>query len=94
MLIKHFVLYRDADPLVPGSDYINANYIRQEEDNTSSTAITNSNPHGFKQYIATQVSHTAHRFKQYHTLPLRLVELHIGSNSTLPHRLVKQYSHK
>jgi hypothetical protein len=39
---------RDADPLAPGSDYINANYIRQEEDSTSKFQ-------GFKQYIATQV---------------------------------------
>jgi protein tyrosine phosphatase len=40
--------YRDADPLTTGNDYINANYIRQEEDTTSKFQ-------GFKQYIATQV---------------------------------------
>jgi len=39
------VILRDVDPGVLGSDYINANYIRQEEDGRSQ---------GFKQYIATQ----------------------------------------
>ena len=40
------MISREVDPTVLGSDYINANYIKQEEDGRSQ---------GFKQYIATQV---------------------------------------
>ena len=44
---------------MPGSDYINANYIKQEEDGIA-------RPQGFKQYIATQVSERHGKYSGAH----------------------------
>ncbi|XP_006620553.1 tyrosine-protein phosphatase corkscrew-like isoform X2 [Apis dorsata] len=50
------VRLKDVDPNIPGSDYINANYIKNEEGDGQSTGINTSNDGGSfnKCYIATQ----------------------------------------
>lgn len=47
------VKLKDVDPNVPGSDYINANYIRWKADESLGSSEMQSDPSG-KVYIATQ----------------------------------------
>lgn len=47
------VKLKDVDPNVPGSDYINANYIKWKADESLGSTEMQSDPSG-KVYIATQ----------------------------------------
>lgn len=48
------VRLKDVDPNIPGADYINANYIKNEEGNGTSTGSNNDAASLGKYYIATQ----------------------------------------